>query len=204
MPEVTKSVVFNDYGIDVDGDSPLVSFVGKFTGFKGIDVLLQAAAIYELAIPGIQTVLVGDGQLWDDMHRLGSELGLRGIHFVGHQPQPEVARIYNAADASVVPSRVEPFGLVAVEALACGTPVIATNMGGLPDFINRDVGVLVPVDDPQALAAAIIDEIFKKTKSSKGVYASQYALDGFSWTGQVSKMVKIYRQAIDSHGLGYR
>jgi glycosyltransferase involved in cell wall biosynthesis len=132
------------------------------------------------------------------MQALCDELGLRGIHFAGHQPQPEVARIYNAADVSVVPSRVEPFGLVAIEALACGTPVVATDMGGLPDFINQDVGVLVPVDDPQALAEAIIEEIQGNTKETKGVYASQYALDGFSWTGQVSRMADLYRQAVES------
>lgn len=198
MPEMSKADLMEEHGIKSAIGASLVSFVGKFTDFKGIDVLLRAAVIYERTIPGIQTLLVGHGQLWDDMHRLGDELGLRGIHFAGNQPQPEVARIYNAADVSVVPSRVEPFGLVAIEALACGTPVVATDRGGLPDFINQDVGALVPVDDPQALAEAIIEEIEGRTKRTKGVYASQYALDGFSWPGQVTRMVKLYRQAIES------
>jgi glycosyltransferase involved in cell wall biosynthesis len=199
IPEVTKVDVLAKYGIEANNGEFLVSFVGKFTDFKGIDVLLRAAAVYEKAIPGVRTLLVGQGQLWDDMHKLCQDLELENIHFVGHQPQQEVARIYNAADVSIVPSRVEPFGLVAVEALACGTPVVATNMGGLPDFINQDVGALVPVDDPQALAEAIIDEIRGRTKETKGVYASRYALDGFSWAGQVARMVSLYQQAIDSH-----
>jgi glycosyltransferase involved in cell wall biosynthesis len=198
MPEVSKAGIMDAYGIKAEVDTPLVSFVGKFTDFKGIDVLLRAAAIYEQTISGAQTLLVGHGQLWDEMHRLSDELGLRGIHFAGHQPQPEVARIYNAADVSVVPSRIEPFGLVAIEALACGTPVVATDMGGLPDFISQEVGALVPVDDPQALAEAIIEEIHGQTKGTKGVYASQYAIDGFSWPGQVSRMVELYQQAIKS------
>jgi glycosyltransferase involved in cell wall biosynthesis len=201
MPEVSKSALLEQFGIEADDDSPLVSFVGKFTDFKGIDVLLRAAAIYEAAIPNVRTILVGNGQLWDDLHELRKDLGLSNVTFAGHQSQPEVAKIYNAASVSVVPSRIEPFGLVAVEALACGTPVVATNMGGLPDFINQEVGTLVPVDDPQGLAKAIIEEIEGNTKATKGVYASQYALEGFSWTGQVSRMVDLYKQALDSRGL---
>jgi glycosyltransferase involved in cell wall biosynthesis len=196
LPGIKKSTVLDEFGVSQSDDQPLVSFVGKFTDFKGIDVLLRAAAIYENELPNVQTVLVGHGQLWDEMHLLHDELGLQGVHFLGHQSQPIVARIYNAADVSVVPSRIEPFGLVAVEALACGTPVVATNMGGLPDFINNDVGALVPVDDPQALAQAILLEIFNGTKESKGRYASRYALDGFSWSQQVGKMVQLYESAL--------
>lgn len=172
-------------------------FVGKFTDFKGIDVLLKAAAIYEKQLPGIQTVLVGHGVLWDDMHALKEQLDLEGVHFLGHQAQDRLARIYNVADVSVVPSRVEPFGLVAIEALACGTPVVATNAGGLPDFINEDVGALVPVDDPKSLADAIISEIENSTKQTKGVYANQYAYENYTWKQQVAKMITLYRQAID-------
>jgi len=195
LPEVTKEVVLAELGLS-GADKPLVSFVGKFTDFKGIDVLLKAARIYERLLPGVQTVLAGHGELWDEMHALRSELKLKGVHFLGHQPQHKVAHLYNVADVSVVPSRVEPFGLVAVEALACGTPVVATNAGGLPDFINEKVGALVPVDDPDSLAAAIIAEIENGTKRTKGVYASQYALDDFTWAQQVAKMIKLYQDAL--------
>jgi glycosyltransferase involved in cell wall biosynthesis len=197
LPEATKRSVIDDFGVNPDGgQGPLVTFVGKFTEFKGIDVLLRAAAIYEQAMPEVRTLLVGDGQLWDAMHKLRDELNLKNISFLGHQPQTTVARIYNAADVSVVPSRVEPFGLVAVKALACGTPVVATNEGGLPDFINDQVGSLVPVDDHQALAEAILGEIKTGSKTTKGQYASQYALADFSWSGQVAKMIELYQPAI--------
>jgi glycosyltransferase involved in cell wall biosynthesis len=195
LPEVTKEVVLADFGL-TGADKPLISFVGKFTDFKGIDVLLKAAAIYEEALPGVQTIIAGHGELWSEMHSLRRELKLRGINFLGHQPQREIARIYNAADVSIVSSRVEPFGLVAIEALACGTPVVATNAGGLPDFINEDVGALVPVDDPGSLAAAIISEIGNSTKHTKGRYASQYARDNFTWAQQVAKMIKLYESAL--------
>lgn len=195
QPDLDKASVFEDFGLPFD-DAPVVSFVGKFTDFKGIDVLLRAAAIYEKQLPGVQTLLVGHGQLWDEMHDLREELGLSGVHFLGHQPQSTVARVYNIADVSIVPSRIEPFGLVAVEALACGTPVVATNAGGLPDFINEQVGALVPVDDHEALAQAIVDEIESGSKQTKGRYAAQYALDGYSWPSQVKKMAELYEKAL--------
>jgi glycosyltransferase involved in cell wall biosynthesis len=106
-----------------------------------------------------------------------------------------VADLYNIADVSVVPSRVEPFGLVAIEAMACGTPVVATNEGGLPDFVDARVGTLVDVDDAKALADAIVGEVQSKSKSSKGSFAARYALEGFSWSMQVDKMISIYQEA---------
>ena len=198
IPDASKWNIIEEFGLSpIEG--PLVSFVGKFTDFKGIDVLLKAAALYENEIPNVQTVLVGHGQLWDDMHALSDKLGLKNVHFLGHQPQDKVARIYNAADVSIVPSRIEPFGLVAVEALACGTPVVATNAGGLPDFINEEVGALVPVDDHNALANAIMNEIKSNSKSTKGKYANEYAYKNFTWEKQVGKMIELYQNAIDHH-----
>ena len=195
IEDATKPAVLEELGLG-GADRPLVSFVGKFAAFKGIDVLLRAAAIYEARIPGVQTVLVGHGELYDEMAALGRELGLAGVHFLGHQPQPVVARIYNAADVSVVPSRVEPFGLVAVEALACATPVIATDAGGLPDFIDDEVGALVPVDDHEALAEAVVGELESEGRAAKGRFAAEYAFEGFTWTRQVRKMVRLYESAL--------
>ena len=142
------------------------------------------------------TLLAGDGQLFDEMHALRDELGLTGIHFLGHQTQDKVARIHNASGLAVVPSRFEAFGLVAVEALACGVPVVASAVGGLPDFINDEVGALVPAEDPEALAAAIISELEQNTKQTKGPYANKYAYESFTWKTQVAMMIDLYRQAV--------
>ena len=174
----------------------IITFVGKFTDFKGIDVLIDAAATYEKALGSVITVLMGDGELRPEMEQRAADHGLQGIHFLGHTAQPEIAELYNLAACSVVPSRIEPFGLVAIEALACGTPVVATNAGGLPDFINEDVGALVPMDDPDALAAAIINEVQSNAKQHKGPYCAEYALKDYSWRGQVGKMIDLYKEAI--------
>jgi glycosyltransferase involved in cell wall biosynthesis len=137
-----------------------------------------------------------DVRLLTSLQAQASELDLQGIHFLGHQAQDNVARIMNVSDLAVVPSRVEPFGLVAIEALACGTPVIATNQGGLPEFVNEKVGALVDVDDAQGLAAAVMREIESDSKRVKGPIAADYARKGFSWSTQVSKMIELYETAI--------
>lgn len=197
IPEATKETVLKEFKIGAY-DKPLLSFVGKFTDFKGIDTLLRAAAIYEKELPGVQTLLVGHGGLWDEMQTLIKQLNLQGVHCLGHQNQDKVARIYNAADCSIVPSRVEPFGLVAIEALACGTPVIATKAGGLPDFINDSVGALVPVDDHQVLAETVVREIKNNSKETKGPFANRYAFENFTWKQQVQKMIELYEEAIQN------
>ncbi|MCK5760837.1 MAG: glycosyltransferase family 4 protein, partial [Candidatus Delongbacteria bacterium] len=138
---IDKKDLYSKFGLG--NPDKLVSFVGKFTDFKGIDVLINAARIVTDMIPGVKFALAGDGGLRAQMESLAKAQALDNIHFLGHQTQLAVADLYNLADISVVPSRIEPFGLVAIEALACGTPVVATNAGGLPDFINDKVGQLV-------------------------------------------------------------
>lgn len=173
--------------------SKIVSFVGKFTDFKGIDVLINAARIATDKIPNLAFVLAGDGGLRGQMESLAKALALDNIYFLGHQDQNSVSDLYNLADISVVPSRIEPFGLVAIEALACGTPVVATNAGGLPDFINERVGQLVQMEDHQALAAALIEELEHNSKKTKGVYAAEYALENYSWGKSIEKVIEMYR-----------
>jgi glycosyltransferase involved in cell wall biosynthesis len=192
---VIQAEILTSFGITGEFEH-VISFVGKLTNFKGVDVLLDAAAIYERDLGRVLTLIVGDGELREDLETQAQELGLKGVHFLGHQPQPIVAKIYNLADVSTVPSRVEPFGLVAVEAMACGTPVVATNEGGLPDFIHDGVGVLVDVDDAEGLAGAIMAEIGAGAKARKGPGAAQYALEGFSWSTQVDKMTAVYEEAL--------
>ena len=129
-------------------DGPLAVLLGTLSERKGADVF--AAGVD--SAPGWQGVMVGDGPLAASLAE--SHPAVRQVHPV---PSAQVADWLRAADVVVVPSRREPLGLAAVEALACGTPVIASNTGGLREVVHDgENGLLIPPDDPGALAAALL------------------------------------------------
>jgi D-inositol-3-phosphate glycosyltransferase len=136
-------------------------FVGRIQRLKGLEVLLRAFAL----LPDVKgrVVIVG-GQKGThesrEIARLQHLAGRLGIaercHFVGAVPHSELPRFYSAADLTVMPSSYESFGLVAVESLACGTPVVATRVGGLTSIVrDGETGVLVPWRDPALFASAL-------------------------------------------------
>ncbi|MGA9531254.1 MAG: glycosyltransferase, partial [Anaerolineales bacterium] len=192
---VDRAEVLRGFGL-TETSRAIVMFVGKLTAFKGVDVLLEAAAIYESALGDVMTVIVGDGELREQLRDQAADLQVKNVHFLGQHPQPQVARLLNAADVSVVPSRVEPFGLVAVEALACGTPVVATSAGGLPDFIDDRVGWLVEAGDSDQLADAVIEAVEGNAKAAKGPVASSFARKHFSWSQKVDEMISVYTEVL--------
>ena len=171
-------------------------FAGKLTHFKGIDILLEAAKLYENEYDDIITLIAGDGELLTDLRKQANNLKLKNIYFLNHVMQPKLRKLYSIADVTVVPSRREPFGLVAVEALACGSPVIATNQGGLVDFINDSVGALVDVDDAIGLSSAILKELSRNDKAQRREFAAKYALDNYSQEKLISHVVDLYKSII--------
>lgn len=149
---IDREEVLGWYGIEKKFKN-IVSFAGKFTQVKGIDVLLKACAKYE--DDDTATLIAGDGELFDEMTALAEELGLKNAYFLHNQPHDKLRGIYSIADVSLAPSRLEAFGLVVIEAGACGAPVIGTNNGGIADIITDENGVLIDVDDADALAANV-------------------------------------------------
>lgn len=195
--EYDRKELLREFDIDMDFDK-IVSFAGKLTHFKGVDVLLKAARIYERDLDGnIATIIAGNGELYEELNKLKRELGLRNIYFLGHVNQKQLVKLYNIADVSTVPSRTEPFGLVAIEALACATPVVGTNQGGLPDFITKDVGKLVAVDDDMELADAIIEELTRDDSEKRAGNCHKYAKENFSWKHSIGEVEDIYKTVIE-------
>ncbi len=179
-----------------DGFDAVVAFCGKFADWKRLDALLRAAAIYEQYEARILTLVIGSGppEAQRAMHELATGLGLRRTYFLGPRPQDELARLFGCADIGCFPSYREPFGLVFVECMACGTPVIGADSGGPRDFVTSEVGTLVPeTDDRAALATSLADAIDHALradwKHTRGPAAAHYARDRFSVTGQVSHLL---------------
>jgi glycosyltransferase involved in cell wall biosynthesis len=137
--------------LGLDGDS--LAFAGRLGIQKSLGVAFEALG----SAPDVTLAIAGDGPERERLERRASELGLDGrVRFLGALPRDGVLRLFRAADASLLSSSWENFPHTIVEALAVGSPVIATSVGGVPEVVHDgENGLLVEPDDPQALGAAI-------------------------------------------------
>ena len=137
-----------------------------------------------------------DGGLLGDLIKQVEELQLKDIVFVGDQTQENLNKLYNIADVLAVPSRVEGFGLVAIEGLACGAPVVATNNGGMTDFINESVGALVNVEDDVMLEKEI-SKILKEERVFNRAELANYAKERYSEEKVIQNLIELYENVIN-------
>ena len=207
-PNVPIEVIPN--GVDADSFAPgdesrrdpnLIAYVGLINFNKGIDVLLEAMTHIARRNARARLVLVGGSyyrntQLQEErLRRRARELSLDDrVTFAGRQPPAEVARVMRESAVVVLPSRAETFGSVLIEALASGTPVVATRSGGPEDIVTSDVGRLVPVGDPHALADALVAVLSRRDlyEPSK---LRRYALDHFRWSIVADAYQRLYAEA---------
>ena len=148
-------------GLGLAPGGQVVAAAGRLASSKGFDVLLDAVA----ALDGhdVACVVAGlDGGAADQLRRQAERLaGTGGIHFPGSLSRQELADLFALACVVAVPSRDEPFGLVALEAAAHGCRVVASAVGGLPEFLTPDLARLVEPDDRRALGSALADALAK-------------------------------------------
>ena len=142
-----------------NGD-PTILYVGRIEPLKGVDLVVRALARMETA-NGVRFMVAGgepgyDGHL-DELKRVARSVGVEDkVTFLGSVEHSELPTYYNAADVFVLPSYYESFGLAALEAMACGTPVVASGVGGLPSFIvSGESGFLVAEGQPDSLRARL-------------------------------------------------
>lgn len=134
--------------------APNLVCVGRLHPSKGQDVLLASAAILHERIPKLSVEFIGSGPWMEELRSLADRLGVSAFcRFSDSLPHEEVLNRMASAVATIVPSRSEAFGLVNIESMSVGTPVVASAVGGIPELIeDGHEGFLVPADDPQALA----------------------------------------------------
>ncbi|MEB3062281.1 D-inositol-3-phosphate glycosyltransferase [[Mycobacterium] zoologicum] len=184
-------------------DEPIVAFVGRIQPLKAPDVLLRAAA----ELPGVRVVVAGGPSGSSGLAepgclvRLAAELGISDrVTFLPPQSREELAGLFRAADLVAVPSYSESFGLVALEAQACGTPVVAAAVGGLPVAVRDGVtGGLVDGHDIDAWAAAI-GELLRLGSGPRGWAMRRAAVShaaSFSWERTVDAQLASYTSAIE-------
>jgi L-malate glycosyltransferase len=146
---------------------PVVGVVGRLRGEKGQAVLVEAMSHLISKIPEVRLLVVGDGPDRPALEERAGALGIAGsIVWVGEVGPDEVFGYYGAMDVVAVPSRYEGFGLVAVEAMSAGKPVVASNVQGLAEIVLEDVtGLLVTAGDPDALADALFALLMNPTRA---------------------------------------
>ena len=185
--------------LGLDPDEPVVLFIGRIEPLKGIDVLISAASHIE----GRFRVLVVGGDEKDsrrlrDLRRLARELGVaERITFTAAASREELPFYYNAADVCAVPSYYESFGLVALEAMACGVPVVASRVGGLKDTVRDGrTGYLVPWRCPEPFAERL-DLLLtnEPLRRSLGREARAVA-EGYRWSRVAEQVEAVYHDLV--------
>jgi len=184
-------------------DDILALYVGRFAPEKGLERLLKAAACLK-SLPRLRLIIVGgDGNGDPDrqrMLRMSNVYGLRErVTFTGRVDQAGLPAFYSAADMLVVPSAYESFGMVALESLACGTPVVASRVGAMEELLrDRDSGRLASDLRPESLAAAINRMLIGRGAQPVAPEAIRRPVLRYSWSHIAAEVLKVYRASLKS------
>jgi len=186
----------------VDPARPYVIFVGRITRQKGVAVLLRAAAMLD---PAAQLVLCAGAadtpELRDEVTSLvaGLHASRTGVVWIPEMlPKQEVIQLLSHATVFACPSVYEPLGIVNLEAMACGTAVVASRVGGIPEVVDDGVtGLLVPADDPAPLADALNALLRDPVRAAEmGQVGRERAVDEFSWDAVAAQTAELYASLI--------
>jgi glycosyltransferase involved in cell wall biosynthesis len=174
---------------------------------KGLLPLIEAVAKVRTERPA-ELVVVGTPRETSEVPAAIARLGLEGaVRLVGAVDDRRMIELYAEAEVAVVPSLYEGFSLPAVEAMACGVPLVATTGGALPEVVGRHgrTGLLVPPADPSALAAAV-GRLLDDAEARRRIGAAGRArvLERFSWRATALATVDEYRRTLAEHGTGWR
>lgn len=188
---------------DLDlGDRPTALFVGRIQHLKGLEVAVEALAATAgddaaLVVAGGPSGADGDACL----RAVGGVIDRNGLHdrvrFVDPRPHHELSSLYRAADVVVVPSRSESFGLVALEAMACGRPVVAAAVGGLASLVDHGrTGLLLRGRDPAAWARALDTVLGSPLRAERMGRAGAAAASRYGWAGAADTLAGVYTEVL--------
>ncbi|MEU3289276.1 glycogen synthase [Streptomyces longwoodensis] len=193
--------------IGVDSNRPYVLFVGRITRQKGVPHLLRAARHLD---PATQVVLCAGApdtpEIDREFRELFEELSRTrdGVHWIPRMlPRPEVIQLLTHATVFVCPSVYEPLGIVNLEAMACGTPVVASRVGGIPEVVEDGrTGLLVDLDDTgeafETALARALDEVTGDPERARrmGEAGRERAVDEFGWDAVARRTVGLYEEVL--------
>lgn len=201
--------------IGIPPNEKVILYVGRIEPLKGIDNLLKAIALLRktdilTSCPHYVAIIGGDPDKpreyldleMRNLKDLNHSLGLDDmVVFLGKKAQDSLPYYYSASEVVVMPSHYESFGMVALESMACGTPVIATKVGGLELLVQNEVtGLSVPDDDPESLAGQLKKIICKEGLREVLSKNCLHFTKSFSWSIITFKLIEIYQHMINHPG----
>jgi D-inositol-3-phosphate glycosyltransferase len=199
---IPQDVARRELGLHTD--DRILLFVGRVEPLKGIDILLGAATQLENERECRVLVIGGDSSAQEGemahLRNLASRLGVADrVSFLGAVEHERLPYFYSAADVCVVPSFYESFGLVALEAMACGTPVVASRVGGLAGTVrDGETGYLIPWRCPEPFAERI--ELLLDNEELRSAFgtAARESVERFRWANVAEAVLDIYRELIEA------
>ena len=193
----------------IPADKKVILFVGRIEPLKGIDVLIYTVKILLKRNRNLKICLVIVGgdilqkrSLWSKelkkLERLKKQLHLESVvHFVGQQPQEKLFYFYNSANVLVMPSHYESFGMTALEAMACGVPVVATNVSGVTGLMDKKEEMLVSsANNPLLLAQQLENLLNNPGQYQKIKLNLPSEVKKYTWSRTAAEILKIYQQVI--------
>jgi phosphatidyl-myo-inositol alpha-mannosyltransferase len=191
---------------DLADERPYVLFVGRLEDRKGLPVLLEAYALLKARHADVQLVIVGDGRRRGGYERWVEEQGLADVRFAGRVSTVDLAAYYQHAAAYCAPNTGnESFGIVLLEAMAAGCPVVATAIEGFAAVItDGDDGLLVPPQDPAAMADALARVLADPALARRLRAGGRRCVEQYAWPAVTERVLAYYDDLLRKRGPGVR
>lgn len=189
---IYPGVDLDRYAPGVKSKAPLISYVGRLKKYKRVDLFLQAAAILIKEIPTAKFLVAGRGEEQPMLKKMANDLGIsQNTWFLGHISEEEKLKVYHRSWVCINPSMMEGWGITTIEANACGTPVVASDVPGLREsVVNNETGILVDSDKPHHFADALRALIHYPEKLLGFERAALSWSKGFEWNVSANKMLE--------------
>ena len=200
---VDKEIARQRLGFD---DDQVILFVGRIEPLKGIDQLLRAMPYLQNDQKPRLVIIGGDEYSQPEverLQRLSRDLHIESsVTFLGVVKHEELPFFYSAANVCVVPSYYESFGMVALESIACGTPVVATDVGDLKNIIRQgETGYVVTDNAPHRLADKIALLLSNSSPDTKSALTIRASVTGFSWPNIARTIIREYREVLSNYSV---
>ncbi len=205
VPKGVNAGLFRPDGPDMRAqlglvDRRVVLSVGRFVPIKNMALLVDALARMRQADPAVHLLLVGEGPEQRALEQQAVRLGVAdAVTFAGYVPQDLMAPYYRAADVFALASEFDNSPNVVLEAMACGLPVVATDVGGVAEYVDVDRGgSLIPRGDAPAMANALSEWLADSDRRrAASAFNRQLVLERFSWRASAERLLEVYRDVLD-------